>query len=170
VNPGTADAVCGILLEGAGRHATADILNIWNAALADLPEITMIDGTNMAEAVAIDLVRHSPRFVTIAEFRGAYLARLPATATPNRSDLPELEEGGPEASPETAKEWIAKIRAQLAAMEVKSRSQGLGRGQPPIVADPRPITHAERTGNPEGAGICPWPKGDPRNRKEEEEA
>jgi hypothetical protein len=131
VNPGSADGVAGILLEAINQHATEAKLRVWEAALADLPEITMIDGTNLAEAVAVDLVRHTPRFVTIAEFRGAYLARLPRTATPNRSDLPQLEEAVVEADPRTAKEWLAHIRAQLAAMEAKNAAMGLGRRAAP---------------------------------------
>jgi hypothetical protein len=165
VNPGSADGVAGILLEAINQYATEAKLRVWEAALADLPEITMIDGTNLAEAVAVDLVRHTPRFVTIAEFRGAYLARLPKTATPNRSDLPQLEESRHEADPRTAKEWVAHIRAQLAAMEHKSVAMGLGRGQPSTAH--HAVGSAGPLYNTEGAGICPWPKGDPRNRKEE---
>jgi hypothetical protein len=166
VNPGTADGVAGILLEAINQHATEAKLRVWEAALSDLPEITMIDGSLLAEAVAVDLVRHTARFVTIAEFRGAYLAQLPKTATPNRSDLPELEESTAEADPQTAKEWIARIRAQLAAMKTKSTEMGLGRGQPRMPVEERPLTFGERLRDAEGAGICPWPKGDPRHRKE----
>jgi hypothetical protein len=144
VNPGTADGVAGVLMEGAGRHATSSTLAIWEAALADLPEVTGLDGTPLAESVALDLVRHSTRFVSIAEFRGAYLARLPRTATPNRSDLPELEEAEQDADPKTAAEWMAHIRAQLAALKAKSTAAGLGPQRQPF-PEPPPLPRFDQS-------------------------
>jgi hypothetical protein len=131
VNADAADAVAGVLYEAIGRHCTVETLIAWQLGLADLPDHTLAGGASLAEHVAVLLARSATEFVTLAEFRAAYLARLPRSPSPNRSDLPELECVTGD-RPASSAGWLARCREQL------DRARGpLASGLKQVVTVPR---------------------------------
>jgi hypothetical protein len=105
-----------MLYIGAGRTCSAAILSVWEAGCADLRDYWMADGTHLGEFTALELIRQSGKFHTLADFRGAYMARLPRPPGQNRSDLPELQPASHDraASAESMARWVAICREQLA--------------------------------------------------------
>jgi hypothetical protein len=104
-----------MLYIGAGRTCSAAILSVWEAGCADLRDHWMPDGTHLADFTALDLIRQSGKLHSVADFRGAYMARLPRPPGQNRSDLRELEVAVNDrpASRETTRFWASKCRQQL---------------------------------------------------------